>query len=89
MLEIAAGSEKSKFFKQMFLDILTLKKGTMELTFKAKCVIFGEWGTEGRNFFLQLSSSIMAFTFRKSKQILLRLKGANFTRGRTLLIVNF
>lgn len=88
MLEIATGSEKSKFFKQMFLDILIFKKGTMELTFKAKCVIFGEWGTVGRNFFLKLSS-IMAFTFRKSKQILLRLKGANFTRGRSLLIVNF
>lgn len=60
----------------------------MELTFKVKCVTFGEWGTVKRKFFLTLSS-IMVFTFRKGKQILLRLKGANFTRSRFCLIVNF
>lgn len=60
----------------------------MELTFKVKCVTFGKWGTVKRKTFLTLSS-IMVFTSRKGKQTLLRLKGANFTRSRSRLTVNF
>lgn len=61
----------------------------MELNFQSKMCYLWKVGTVvSKKNFVKLSS-IMAFTSRKSKQILLRLKGANFPIGRSLLIINF
>lgn len=85
MLEVATGSEKNQFFDQMFFNILVFKnRAPQNWTFKEN-IIFEKSGTVvSKNYFKVVIN--IGLYFQKKQTNLLRLKGANFITGRSLLV---